>query len=380
MANIYTPEQLGITAPSGGFRQGGWYNGRQYWGGTLSDPNTIHPSSNQIGAGAAVSAETNAQSAKVQNVTVPNFNQYLQDQWKRNPQTPSGNITSSTGGGMGAGGASSIGGAINTQSQTTGIDLPSIYKSLYDSSGVSKLEQDLITKTQQYNDAVSKINDNPFLSEATRVGRVQKLTQDFNASISNVKNDIATRKADIETNLNLQAKQYDINSAAATTALNQFNSLLKSGALDNASADDIANITRSTGLSSNMIQSAINANKQSNIKTETIKYDDGTNQGYAIINSQTGEIISRQAVSASEPKKTTTSGGITTTQDRNITATARKSLKDVDTNGDQSVSAQEYIQAVQDLMTQSGIDEATADNYLTKAMTDLKFTTWKWKK
>src|SRR3990167_653722 len=53
MAATYAPEQLGIKAPSGGFQTGGWYSGRQYWNGTLSDPGVIHPQSNQQGAGGA---------------------------------------------------------------------------------------------------------------------------------------------------------------------------------------------------------------------------------------------------------------------------------------------------------------------------------------
>jgi len=59
----YTPQQLGISAPSGGFQQGGWYSGRQWWGGTLSDPGVIHPQSNQQGAGQAVSKEVVQQTA-----------------------------------------------------------------------------------------------------------------------------------------------------------------------------------------------------------------------------------------------------------------------------------------------------------------------------
>ena len=68
-----TPQQLGISAPAGGFQQGGWYSGRQYWGGTLSDPGVIHPSSNQQGAGQAVSSEVIAQ-------TAPENVSYLQPQ------------------------------------------------------------------------------------------------------------------------------------------------------------------------------------------------------------------------------------------------------------------------------------------------------------
>lgn len=79
MANKYTPDQLGLKAPSGGFQTGGWYSGRQYWNGTLSDVNTIHPDSNQSGAGSTVSPTVNAASATAQGSTVQDFNQYLSD-------------------------------------------------------------------------------------------------------------------------------------------------------------------------------------------------------------------------------------------------------------------------------------------------------------
>jgi hypothetical protein len=69
----YKPEKLNISAPSGGFQQGGWYSGRQYWGGTLSEPGQIHPSSNQQGAGQDVSQEVVQQSS-------PQNWDYLQEQ------------------------------------------------------------------------------------------------------------------------------------------------------------------------------------------------------------------------------------------------------------------------------------------------------------
>lgn len=42
-------------------QQGGWYNGRQFWGGTLSSAGQINPQSNQVGAGQQVSREVVAQ-------------------------------------------------------------------------------------------------------------------------------------------------------------------------------------------------------------------------------------------------------------------------------------------------------------------------------
>lgn len=192
------------------------------------------------------------------------------------------------------------------------IDLPTIYKNLQETSGIAGLEKELSDKTVKYNDALSKINDNPFLAESNRMGRGAKLSGDFERSTANLRNDIATKKADIETQLSLQTKQFDINSQQAQQALQQFNTLLSAGALDGASGEDIANITRATGLSSSMIQSAINVSKESkkkDIPTQTISFDDGTNTGFAVINSQTGEIISKQTVAASKPTKAT--GGST---------------------------------------------------------------------
>lgn len=398
MANVYQPEQLGIKIPAG-TKNGSWIQSRQYWDGTLSDPGVIHPSSNQPGSGQAVSQEVVAQ-------TNPANVAYIQQQQQQqqniqpvqniNPMaTPTG-TPSQTGAGATTGG---IGAGFN---QPT-IDLPSIYKNLYESSGISGLEKELSDKTNAYNQAVSTINDNPFLSEANRVGRIQKLSTDFNNSIANLKNDVATKKADIETQLNIQTKQFDINSEQAKLALDQFNSLLESGAFNGASGEDIANITRATGLSSTMIQSAINATKEKNIKTDVINYDDGTNVGFAVINTQTGEIISKNVIAGSKPKSTGT-GGMSASQERVVIGKARTVLENVDTNyrtvsgkltkakttnefgekvsltGDKLISAQEYMKAVEDLMFATGIDQESAGEYVTTAMTELGYSSWTPKK
>lgn len=220
-----------------------------------------------------------------------------------------GGTNASIGGGVGMSGFSGIGAAASTP------DLKSIYDNLYNTSGIKESEASLAALTKKLTDrqqaaadAAAKINDNPFYSEGTRVGRIAKLNEIANADQAVMLNEqkslsdqIATKKADIETALNIQTKQFDLNSAAATQALNQFNTLLSSGALDNASSEDIATFTRTTGMPSSFITSAVAATKQKNIPTSTISYDDGTNQGFAIINTQTGEIIKKQTVAASKP-------------------------------------------------------------------------------
>jgi len=44
-------------APEGGYKQGGWYEGRQYWNGTFSEKGQINKLSDQQGAGQMVSKE-----------------------------------------------------------------------------------------------------------------------------------------------------------------------------------------------------------------------------------------------------------------------------------------------------------------------------------
>jgi hypothetical protein len=175
------------------------------------------------------------------------------------------------------------------------IDLPGIYRSLTQGSGVSEKEADLSKKTQELAEAKAKINDNPFLSEATRVGRVAKLDSLFNDQVAGIQNEIAMKKADIETQLNLQTKQFDIQSQQAQQAISQFNSLLASGALDNASGSDIASITASTGISSDMIASAVNNRRLSSLSTTTQTFDDGTNEGFIIYTiDPSGQIVNEE--------------------------------------------------------------------------------------
>lgn len=317
---LYSPQQLGINANTTGgqFQQGGWYNGRQYWDGKLGEVNEIiNP--NQQGYKQQVSAEVRSQSAAAQGVSAQQFDAYLDSERKKQQQ--SGVQGTPSGGGSGAQNftpfdPSSLPGVAGLgATQQPAIDLPKLYENLYNNSNIknSQAEYDSIaneinTRLAAVNEAKAKINDNPFYSEATRTGRLRKLDEQYNDDIqaltskqTALQNKIAMDKADIETKLNLEMKQFDINSQQAQLALSQFNTLLQAGAFDNASGEDIAAVTRSTGLSSNMIMSAVNAQKARNVQTSTMSFDDGTSQGFVVINSQTGEIISKQVIGASKP-------------------------------------------------------------------------------
>lgn len=91
-----TKDPTGKTAPTGGFKDGGWYSGYQYFQGSFaSQAGQIHPNSPQQGAGQAVSQEVKAQSAVQQNVTPQSFDSYLQNVSAANLQ-PSASVSYTT--------------------------------------------------------------------------------------------------------------------------------------------------------------------------------------------------------------------------------------------------------------------------------------------
>ena len=311
----YRPEQLGIKPPAGGFQQGGWYSGRQYWGGTLSDPGVIHPSSNQQGAGSAVSSEVNRQSDVAQGLKPGTIDNYLREErvkyQQANPapartppvQTQRPAPTSfkydDTGAPGSTGGNTSgwDGGLMPTEQ--LGFDLPQIYQNLYKESGIEDLQNKLSEQEKAYIEAKGVINDNPFLSEATRVGRIAKIESLYNERTANLRGEIATKKADIETQLNLELKQMDLRSEATQRAWQQFNTLLSVGALDYASDEAIANITRQTGIPSSMIKSAIHTRTKEDVETTVVQSEDDNGVvTISVINTKTGEVISQQNLGA----------------------------------------------------------------------------------
>lgn len=332
MSQTYAPEELNIRPPSKGFEQGGWYSGRQYWNGTLSDPGVIHPASNQIGAGKAVSAEVNLQSDIAQGLKPGTIQNYLSQQTQQARPANYGNASAPVGSTQSLPPAYQApvtpavsyspektlanveADALATVQQPT-IDLQAQYKGLYESSGISDLEKQYSQMEKDFIEAKGSTNNNPFLSEASRVGREAKLTELFNDRTANIRNEIATKKADVETQLNLALKQFDINSEQTKQSWDQFNALLNLGALDNASGDTIANITRSTGISSDLIYSAIDTRKkaeQATLRKEQREIDtlnkpstsvvQSTNDAgvvtISVIDNDTGKVINQQSLGA----------------------------------------------------------------------------------
>lgn len=82
MATVLNPSTNQVKLSNGSVvtaQVGGFYDGQQYWGGTLSEKGKLNTLSNQPGAGQSISQEVKNASAVAQGVTPTNFNAYLKD-------------------------------------------------------------------------------------------------------------------------------------------------------------------------------------------------------------------------------------------------------------------------------------------------------------
>lgn len=144
----------GVVAPAGGFQQGGWYQGRQFWNGTLSPPGVINSQSNQQGAGQAVSAEVVAASNIDQGLAPGTNEAFLaQQQQIINPS-----------------GIPNAAGAVGAISDS---------QKAYD-----ELNSSMNNKRAEADKRRSEVNENPFLAEASRVGRIAKIDSLLNDSLA----------------------------------------------------------------------------------------------------------------------------------------------------------------------------------------------------
>jgi ElaB/YqjD/DUF883 family membrane-anchored ribosome-binding protein len=156
------------TAPAGGFQQGGWYEGRQYWDGTFSEPGQINKLSNQQGAGQQVSKEVIAQ-------TNPNNVSYIDNQISANNIQPPVSVPTSSG--------------------ATGQFVGSLNN---DVEVARKNTEQLLTKQKEENAA--KLSDLRAKEQAT-ITSMGELTTPFRADLE------ATQREALHINENFEANQ-----------------------------------------------------------------------------------------------------------------------------------------------------------------------------
>jgi len=284
----------GITVPDT-TKNGEWVQGRQYWNGTLSEPGVINPLSNQQGAGQLVSKEVNIQSDIAQGLKPGSIEAYLAAQRKA--------ATAGTGaGGTVTGGATLTG----TVTGKAGVNLISEQQKLYDASGITDinkkiadLESSIDVKKTEADKRRAEVNENPFLSEASRVGQIAKIDSQLNdslisdqANLANLQGQVTTKNAEINTKLGLITQQFDMDKAVRAENLSLFNALLSSGALTNATAADLTALSLQTGIPVSFIQSSVTKNAQANVQIETAT-DNAGNVTFVTLDKNTGKIVSQ---------------------------------------------------------------------------------------
>lgn len=277
MADVNTP-------PPGGFQNGGWYwdpsinQAKQYFNGSFGAGTTIN-NPNQQGYGQQVSQEVQKQSGYVA------------------PGT--GGAPADTGGG---------GGSPSGPSKPS-IDVNSVYSASFNTpdiqaanKAIADKQAEINSRQKQQTDAEAQINDNPYYSEATRVGKVNSLREKANADITNLtnelggfQNNLTTLKSDAQTKVDVAMKQYSIDEQSYQDSLSKLNMLSSSGALAGATPQDLAGLSASTGLSTSMLSALSSNSKGANTYLTTATDSDG-NLTVVAVDKNTGAIINKQTV------------------------------------------------------------------------------------
>jgi hypothetical protein len=315
------------TPPAGGFQVGGWYNGQQWNGSSFSAPGVLNMGPQ---AGQAVNPEVIAASNKTQGLAAGTNEAYLKRQSANPTYTPSASVpTNNTGNAVATTPANNTGtGAPLSLGNVPTIDLNAITQAAYNSPEISASNQkimDLQSQVTARQTALSKasadINDNPFYSEATRVGKQAKLNAEaqndirtITDQITNEQTTLAGRRADAAIKVNAAQGQYNIDNTAYQEKLSQFNSLVSSGALDNASGNDLATLATETGIPVSMIQSIQQASQKKNNPLSIIQSVNDSGQLSILAVDSTGKVVNTTTI----PGAGTTKGSGTGTTSQNL--------------------------------------------------------------
>lgn len=211
---------------------------------------------------------------------------YTVDQWNQRQ------LTKNTGSSGSSGSSSNMMGS----GQPT-IDINKIYETELNSDEIKGLQNEINTKKDAYNTAVTNINDNPYASEATRVGKIRRLDESAQREILTLEQKLAQRKADAQVKVNIATQQYQIDSQQYQNELNKLNMLMTSGALLNANGNDVAQIAMATGLTTSMIRSIQAKMKADQVKPQVItSTNDAGVVTVSVIDANTGNVIGQNSL------------------------------------------------------------------------------------
>lgn len=268
---------------------------------------------------------------------------------------------------LGIGGSSSSSGLSGmgfSGGGTPTLDLNKLYDDLMNSPELTALNDELVAKKKAKDEASANINDNPFYSEATRVGKQAKLDEKANDEINTLQYQIDQKKADAQVKINIATQQYNIDSQEYQQNLQKLNMLITSGALMNASGSDISQIAVATGMSTEMVKGIIDKMKSDQIKPQVItSTNDSGVVTVSVVDSMTGKVINQSSLGAVGNKQNTSGGSLKDSdiQQVIISKLASQTGKATGVNNDDYVSGNTYS-AIRNQMVSLG--------YMTSAQFD----------
>lgn len=189
------------------------------------------------------------------------------------------------------------------------VKLQQIYDDAINTPEIQGLQTELTTKKEALTTALTGINDNPFYSEATRTGKIDKLNEQAQREIGDIEDQLNMRKADAQLRVNIATQQYNIDDNNYKNNLSKLNLLISSGALLNASSGDIGQIALATGMSTNMVVGMQNQMRRGLVQPQVItSTDDAGNVSVSVVDGATGDIISQNSLGNIGKSKTTSTG------------------------------------------------------------------------
>jgi len=220
-----------------------------------------------------------AKESLIPSVEIPNLQKLgiaIPD-WKRQQagMTTSGSSQGTTGGLTG--GITGVGSSMTTADSS----IPTYEKS----NNLASIESEYNKKKEAYEKEAAIINDNPFFSEATRLGRQAKLDEQKVRELGTLQDRLTYLKAEDQLKYNISMDRYKLQQDQVKQNVDKLKMYIDSGAILNASSQDLAQIGVATGMSQSMLQGIV-ARTRADIAAKN-----APSMGVEFItNEQTGEV------------------------------------------------------------------------------------------